>query len=342
VCMDREDDHRIYDICVNTLKLCMMEHYVDCPWREQCLYVFDSRNQMLCGYYAFEQGNRMYARANHKLISMDTRADDLLSICYPCGDDLTIPSFALYWFMSVREYLDYTGDATLAEECYEKLIRIAEAFLDNQKDGLICRFSGRQNWNFYDWSEGLSGDLRNSESAEPDLMINCLFINALQELERICAAIGKDFAYATELEDIKARTAAYFYHPESGLFSFDGKSAFYHSLPNALALRVGLAKGEAAEKICRELAAGRLAEASLSMKIFIYDALLSADEELYGPVVLEEIRRIYGKMIDADSSTVWETELGAEDFAGAGSLCHGWSAISVWVYHRLKLARYKD
>ena len=62
-------DSEIYSICINTLRLCMMEHYVDTPWREQCLYAFDSRNQMLCGYRAFEEGNSEYARANLLLIS---------------------------------------------------------------------------------------------------------------------------------------------------------------------------------------------------------------------------------------------------------------------------------
>lgn len=79
--MKTETDQRIYDMCVNTLKLCMMEHYVDCPWREQCLYAFDSRNQMLAGYYAFEGGNYEYARANLLLMSKDHREEGLLSIC---------------------------------------------------------------------------------------------------------------------------------------------------------------------------------------------------------------------------------------------------------------------
>jgi len=57
------DEYEIYKACLNTLKLCMMEHYVDCPWREQCLYAFDSRNQMLSGYSAFENGNFDYAKA---------------------------------------------------------------------------------------------------------------------------------------------------------------------------------------------------------------------------------------------------------------------------------------
>ena len=59
---------RIYDTSVYTLKCCMHEHYEDCPWREQALYTMDSRNQMLCGYYAFKDGNKDYARHNLILI----------------------------------------------------------------------------------------------------------------------------------------------------------------------------------------------------------------------------------------------------------------------------------
>ena len=100
-------DQKIYDVCVKTLKLSMMEHYVDTPWREQCLYAFDSRNQMLCGYYAFENGNAEYARANLLLMSKDKRDDGLLAITYPCGMDLTIPSFSLYYFIAVKEYIEH-------------------------------------------------------------------------------------------------------------------------------------------------------------------------------------------------------------------------------------------
>ena len=176
IVLQNERDQKIYDICVNTLQLCMMEHYVDCPWREQCLYVFDSRNQMLCGYYAFENGNAEYAKSNLKLMSQDRRADGLLSICYPCGIDLTIPSFSLHYFLAVREYLEYSGDVEFVKEIYPKMQAVLQVFIDNIRGGLVCKFAGKQHWNFYDWSPHLDGRSQGSDGEDADVVINALFI----------------------------------------------------------------------------------------------------------------------------------------------------------------------
>ena len=185
IVLQSERDQKIYDICVNTLQLCMMEHYVDCPWREQCLYVFDSRNQMLCGYYAFENQNRDYARANLLLIAKDRRDDGLLSICYPCTTKLAIPSFSLHYITAVKEYIEATKDETLGEEVFEKISEIISVFASRIEDGLICRFGGEWLWNFYDWSEFCEGTLFHAQEKIPDLIINCLFIIALENFEYI-------------------------------------------------------------------------------------------------------------------------------------------------------------
>ena len=77
-------DQNIYDVCIHTLRLCMNLHYEDTPWREQALYVLDSRNQMLCGYFAFKETD--FARANLELIAKGTRDDGLLELTYPSVD----------------------------------------------------------------------------------------------------------------------------------------------------------------------------------------------------------------------------------------------------------------
>jgi len=40
-------------------------------------------------------------------------------------------------------------------------------------------------------------------------------------------------------------------------------------------------------------------------------------------------------MLDRGATTFWETIKGADDFGGAGSLCHGWSALPIYYYEIL-------
>ena len=328
-------DQKIYEVCVRTLKLCMMEHYVDTPWREQCLYAFDSRNQMLCGYYAFENGNAQYARANLLLMSKDRREDGLLAICYPCGADLTIPSFSLYYFMAVREYIEHTGDTSLGEEVYEKLISVSEVFIKNVRNGLVHTFEGANHWNFYDWSKYLEGKLHEYDTAHPDLMINCLFILALENLKVIAKKINKPFTYEKILEEVKINTKKTFYNAEIGAYALTVGGTDFTVLGNSMAVLSGLA--DKPIELCEKIVKEEFSECSLSMKCFKYDALLLTDKEKWQGQVLDEIRKDYKKMIDVGATSVWETIDGASAFGNAGSLCHGWSAIPVYYFKVLKV-----
>ena len=48
--------------------------------------------------------------------------------------------------------------------------------------------------------------------------------------------------------------------------------------------------------------------------------------------VFERIARDWGHMLYSGATTFWETLKGAWDFDRAGSLCHGWSAIPIYLY----------
>ena len=338
VTVSNDKDREIYDVCVRTLELCMMEHYVDCPWREQCLYAFDSRNQMLCGYRAFEGGNYEYARANLLLMSKDRREDGLLSICFPCGSDLTIPSFSLYYVVSVWEYLNETGDKTLVDEVYDKIISVLKVFIKNMKSNLIYKFEESNRWNFYDWSPHMEGTLGSAEESKPDFMINALFVLALDRLEKICNACEKVYPFMGLREEIVSAIRKNFLLG-SGLFSMDKDEEIVTELVNSFAVISGIANDREKEYICKLLSRGELISCSLSMKVFKYDALMGVDTDKYKDCVLNEIRSTYGKMLDAGATSVWETEDGAIAFNNAGSLCHGWSAIPVYVFHRLGVVK---
>ena len=72
---------------------------------------------------------------------------------------------------------------------------------------------------------------------------------------------------------------------------------------------------------------------TLSMMMYKYQALLDFDEENID-YVLKDIDEKWGYMLFNNATTFWETIKGADDFGGAGSLCHAWSAIPVYFYKR--------
>ena len=335
----------IYDMCEETLRLCMHEHYEDCPWREQALYAMDSRNQMLCGYYAFKEFR--FARASLELISKDRREDGLLSICYPVLQDFAIPSFSLHYITECREYLDYSGDEAFLRTIYPKLQNIIAAFAGNKRDGLVMNFSGRKKnvvnfdptvpwgkryWNFYEWREGLDGKGLDHET--PDLVLNGLYVCAIKHMSAIADKLGISNSFAAEISEMNERIRQAYYDPATGVFYDQVERATYSQLGNALAILCGAA--EDGEALCERLVSDpAMTPISLSMCCFKYDALLAVDRAKYGPWILADIDKTYTPMIDAGSTTVWETEVGQSDFADAGSLCHGWSALPIYYYHLL-------
>lgn len=323
----------IYDICLNTLELCMMEHYVDCPWREQCLYAFDSRNQMLCGYYGFEGGNYEYARANLLLMSKDRREDELLSICFPSGTDLTIPSFSLYYILSVLEYTTHSGDLTLAKEVNHKLRLILNAVIGNMKGDLACRFEGKEHWNFYDWSQGNEGKIFASEARQPNPMLSMLLIMALNSYEKLCQMCELDFGYSYLAKKIAISLKERYFDKEKGLWFIDEKDGLYTELLNSFAVSFGVSTGSEAEKICKALVSSSLLPSSLSTKCFKYDGLIKTNKDAYKDYILSDIEKTYNPMIE--TGTVWETAEGKSSFGGAGSLCHGWSSIPIYYFNLL-------
>lgn len=334
---DVESD--IYSICVHTLRLCMMEHYVDTPWREQCLYAFDARNQMLSGYRIFENGNALYARSNLALLSEDRREDGLLSICAPCGTTLAIPSFSLYYIIAMYEYAREVEDFTLAHEYRKKVESILDVFL-KQRDamGLVRAFGEKDKWNFYDWSPYLNGNLYQSSDTQPDLILNTLFLLALDAYEKLYEGEGISPRFCGVAEALRQAIRVAF-RTEDGAYTHLPGTKQFTSLGNALAILSHIPTEEEAHALAYRLASGEFSKASISMNIWIYDALIETDTDRYREFILADIRRRYEKMIP--SGTVWETEDGDLAFDGAGSLCHGWSAVPIYIYHRLGVARYE-
>ncbi len=333
----------VYRVAQNTLLHCMHEHYEDCPWREQALYTMDSRNQMLCGYYAF--GETRFPRASLELISYGQRPDGLLSLCHPAGKDKPIPAFSLIWFIAMEEYIQYSGDTTLARERLEVLKSVLAAFRKNATpEGLLKSFIGYKNqyWNFYEWTESMDGKYDTTRSV-PEAPLNAFYSLALQNMAQICQALGEaSQPYLEEAAKINRLLTKHFFNEERGLYrSFPDRSQDRYSvLTNALCLLCGAADGIDTSRILSVLTCNGEGFAdcipdSLSMQGFRFDALLRIDKARFAPVILAELDRTCLHMLRNGATTFWETIDGQAAFAGAGSLCHGWSALVIYYYETL-------
>ena len=320
---------RIYDVSVRTLRLCMHEHYEDCPWREQALYALDSRNQMLFGYKAFF--GTEYQRSNLLLINQGLRPDGLLAICFPAGSDVPIPFFSLAFILEVCEYVKETGDRSIIEQTKETVSTIISTFQKSRdKCGLIPAFKPPF-WNFYEWSEGNDGDLSGVGKVEfkerCELILNAMYVYVLNVYNETAGT-----SYDTE--SVKQAIKENLYLEDKGVYKISTNGTLVGQLGNALAILAGLGNAALAEKVAE---CKNMTPATLSMKPFVYDALLTEGDK-YKNFIIEDIKRVYGAMLDYGATSFWETELGWRDFDFAGSLCHGWSASPVYYLSILGLA----
>lgn len=358
--------NKIYDTCLKTLQLSIHEHYEDCPWREQALYAMDSRNQMLCGYYAF--GEYDVPRESIRLLSKGLREDGLLELCAPAKVSVTIPSFSLIWILELYEYVQYTGDLSFAYEMWPCAEKILHTFWLNTKGrDLQGPMQGQGHWNFYEWSYGLSDgyppnlrDKNNRQnydgplSAFYILALNCMIKmakllyshnNVIRPLNAE-AVESIDFVGKISWCEMLYNAAAESFHetfwdPESGAYCtyiVNGDKVHFSELMNALALYAGLVPETCVKRVAdilsgREACTPSLIPVTLSYAVFKYEALLGADNA-YADDVMKDISDKWGYMLYHNATAFWETLDGAYAFDNAGSLCHGWSATPIVIYYK--------
>lgn len=335
-------DH-IYAVSQNTLLQCMHEHYEDCPWREQAFYTLDSRNQMLCGYYAFEEYR--FPRAGLRLISKSVREDGMLPICFPADSNMCIPSFTLFYIIQLAEYYQYSQDDETVKECFPCAEKIITAFIKQiDETGLVTNFEEEKEfWNFYEWQPYLNGSAYKGNVH--DMCLNALFSLTIDSFMQLCEVMKIDtLSYLQLKEQINCKINEMFWDAKVGLYRLCDKPELtqYSVLANAWGYLCGAAKRWDYSKLLQVIlengtqsAADQIIPTTLSMNAFRYDALLLADRESYKDSILKEIDETYFYMLRKGATSFWETIKGDKDFTFAGSLCHGWAAMPIYYYEIL-------
>lgn len=145
----------IWDISLRTLRRCMHETYMDCPYYEQLQYIMDTRSEVLYTY-AVSADDRMARKAIYEF-GRSQYPDGLLNCSYPSINRNIIPGFSIYYILMVHDHMMYFGDRQLINDQWPVIERILGFFDSHMTDNrLVDKIGGgvlNPVWSFIDWAD---------------------------------------------------------------------------------------------------------------------------------------------------------------------------------------------
>jgi hypothetical protein len=329
-------DHNILKlrrVAIDTMKLCMHEHYEDCPWREQALYSYDSRNQIIYGYYVW--GNYNYVKASLELLGKGIREDGYLNLCAPIKRLRTIPIFSFVWVVELMEYYLYSGNIDLFKRFKKQIEFMIESRLEEYNEALGIFEIPRKEylWNFYGWDKGLSQN--GCPSNEYHALYNLYFLEMLTAFVFMLEAVNNkslSSKYKAIADKLGENIVEQFWDDKKGCLAtkkINNELSMYHEHTQFLALTLDIVDSDKKQRILQNIISKKLLESSLSSMLYMVRGLLNAGPE--GRIFIRErLNKVFYPMLDAGATSLWETTLGSKDFGLAGSLCHAWSSLPVY------------
>mgnify|MGYP000719454388 CR=1 FL=1 len=337
---------RCREVAIRTLSLCMHDHYEDCPWREQALYAFDSRNQAVYGYYAF--GEERFPEESFRLIGKSARDDGLLEMCSPSRIPYTIPSFSLAWICAVRDHYLFSGNPVLLREFDGRIASILEIFLKetDPQTGVVALPTSDVHWIFYEWADGLdckNGKKLGDTSFRLDAPHNMMLIEAMDAYAEMLSFAGREeecLMWRGRARRLARAVHRFFWDEKRRCYlTFGDRQKRWHlcELTQALALASRVAPKRLVTRL-RNLLVSRepdlahaLVPLTLSSMLYLGMAMVGANPS-HQTALYTRARDTYGEMLFAGATSLWE--VGARDDWSAGaSLCHAWSSFPVWLCH---------
>ncbi|MBR6374042.1 MAG: family 78 glycoside hydrolase catalytic domain [Victivallales bacterium] len=351
--------NRLWDAAFETISACTTDVFTDCPWRERLFFT----NDFVVECRSALQLTGEYALVRHALELIFSEMDE--NGIFPCvipqhgsmlafhGLDKCGPwilSCNLTLPLSVLEYVLYSGDAASLEQWYPLLLRMMNTFRAwKTPDGCIdVRGNYQGDTTFFDWSFELNGKQISSCGSA---LMNCLYIIALQAMDRLGAFAGfTQISFADEIQEMRTATIRNFFLDDEQML-LDVKEAVQdEELLRQCGVPIGKRGDFRSSKASNALAIlANLDMARPGIKKIFINALLSEEcfppELFYSSFVLLAlkaegldndcigyVRRYWGPMLDSGTPTLWENGVysaGKEGFGGSASLCHGFSTSPV-------------
>ncbi len=301
----------IWEVGRHTMRMCMDQGFMDCPWRERGQYIGDGLAELPVALYGF--GDTALMRRFLRQGRLTQPPDGMLTPAYPSDwipwhkerGPWRIPGYGALWVVMLEEFYRATKDDALIRELADTLDRQMAWFEPHVgPDGLL---KGVPEWNFIDWAR-----------MDPKSSLACLnlqYLMALRAQSALQQALGKTDSAAGRIG--KLATAFDSAHWNDSRGSYRDAPGIYSVHTNALAL---LALVNDSAKVARILAGMKLPDLvqveSPYFDGFVLRALCKHGRQ---DEAVKMIREKWGPMIDAGATTFWES------YIGEWSMCHAWS-----------------
>jgi len=326
-----EELNDIWKVSARTLELTTQEFFMDGIKRDRWVWSGDAIQSYLMNYY-LHFDSECVKRTIRQLRGKDPVTAHVN----------TIMDYTFYWFKSIADYYDYTGDLDFICEMWPKMVTLMDYVLSRTNaDGMA---EGQtDDWIFVDWTD-FPMHKRGTLCFE-----QILFFKSLEMM----AQCAERFSRSVSLPDYAVLAAAL---REKIRITFwnEQKHAFLHALedgslntqvtkfPNMFAILYGFASKEEKEQIMEHVMCNPAVDPITTpyMRFYELEALCMMQQH---EQVLKEMKAYWGGMLRLGATTFWEKynpeEKGTEHLAMYGrpygkSLCHAWGASPLYLFGR--------
>lgn len=316
----------LWDICVRTLKNCMAETYMDCPYYEQMQFSMDTRLQALFTY-ALGSDVQLVKKALEDF-HCSMLPDGLIQGKYPSGFPQVISTFSLHYIFMLEEYYRQTCDRETARRYRPDV----DAILDYYDrclgaDGLVEHLGY---WQFVDWQDAWKENMGVPTAAldGPSTIINLMYAAALKSGAYINEVTGRPETareYTGRQKSILDRIQALCWDEQKGLYREGPHTEQYTQHAQAWAVLNGMASKEEGKAILkRTLSDPDVLQCSFSTGYELFRAFELTDDYTDTKILMEK----WIRLIDLKCTTCpEEPENGRSD-------CHAWSALPIYEFMR--------
>lgn len=316
----------IWETSLYTLKCCMHDTYIDCPYYERLQYVMDTMIEAQNTYLVL--GDDRLAKKALLDFASTQMADGMIYCQAPTTERHVIPGFGIYFIDMLCQHYWYFKDAELVKKYWHVCAGILQYFQNHMRsDGEMMEFLNA--WEFVDWTKEWRNSLgtpyegKEGEKQYLYMMMYAYGLSKMAEMTKMVYGCGSEVYWAECLDTVRKNIQMQAWDSKEGYYRTSNMAEQFSQHAQVWAVLSGCIKGEAANALMRKTAEDEtLIQCSYSMKYYYNRAMEAAGVDCAD----WNLWNAYEKLLNSGCTT-WP-----EDPIRGRSDCHGWSTTPVFEF----------